>query len=307
MSTVERLKRLQRQAGAFHTQHSAIPSPVADLQGAQKTHALPSTARSDPMTSRAGTATIEHLRRLLRLRPPTVPTPVAPRCSTLIGEEILPGLRQIERCYAVEPGEPIFPPRWHSSDAVARDRFVCFDTETTGLSGGSGTRAFMIGVADWHGESLRVRQLYTTTLGAEAAMLSAFASWLRPDSVLVSYNGRSYDAPLLTTRFRLQRLANPLVGIPHVDLLHPVRRRYRGVWGNCKLATIERHALHIHRDDDLPGSEAPAAWLAYLRRGETTNLMRVLEHNRQDVVTLAQLLEHMAVSIEVACRAPEPR
>lgn len=76
--------------------------------------------------------------------------------------------------------------------------------------------------------------------------------------MFVSYNGKSYDAPLLATRYRLARLPNPLAGLGHLDLLHPVRRRWKGVWENCRLATAERQLLGVVRDDDLPGSEAPA-------------------------------------------------
>lgn len=255
--------------------------------------ALPSAA----MPVARAVAELARLRRLLDLRPARS---LAPRTAPapepeppLSGDCIAPGLYAIERRYAAVATAPLLPPRWCDGAPVARERFLCFDTETTGLAGGSGTRAFMIGAADWHGGELRVRQLYLTAMAGEAAMLDAFAAWLRPDTVLVSYNGRSYDAPLLATRYRLQRLADPLRGLAHVDLLHPVRRVYRGRWENCRLATIERNVLRIVRDDDLPGSEAPAAWRSYLRAGKTTDLLRVLEHNRQDVATLARLLEHM--------------
>ncbi|MGH8083448.1 MAG: ribonuclease H-like domain-containing protein, partial [Lysobacter sp.] len=94
----------------------------------------------------------------------------------------------------------------------------------------------------------------------------------------------------LNTRYRLARIANPLSGLDHVDLLFPTRRMYRGVWENCKLATMERELLRIVREDDLPGSQAPAAWLHYLRGGSSALLRRVVEHNHQDLATLAQLM-----------------
>ena len=125
-------------------------------------------------------------------------------------------------------------------------------------------------------------------------MLEAFAGWLSPGTVLVSYNGRSYDAPLLKARYRLARLPCPLAPLPHLDLLHPVRRRYRGRWENCRLATIERRVLQVLREDDLPGSEAPRAWRDYLQGGSATDLRRVLAHNHTDVRTLPQLLAHLA-------------
>ena len=110
-----------------------------------------------------------------------------------------------------------------------------------------------------------------------------------PDTTLVSYNGRCYDAPLLATRYRLARMRNPLEGLAHADLLFPTRRRFRGVWENCRLATIERRWLGVEREDDLPGSEAPRAWLDYLRGGDAINLRRVLAHNDQDVRSLGEL------------------
>lgn len=109
----------------------------------------------------------------------------------------------------------------------------------------------------------------------------------------MSYNGRSYDAPLLAGRFRLARMCAPLQGIDHLDLLYPTRRRYKGRWENCRLATVERNALGILREHDLPGSEAPAAWLGYLRGGSASALRGVLRHNHQDLVTLAALLLHL--------------
>ena len=183
--------------------------------------------------------------------------------------------------------------RWE--EPVAHRRLLHFDTETTGLAGGTGTRAWMIGAADWMADGrFRVRQLTMATMGAETAMLRTFATWLQPDTVLVSYNGKCYDAPLLKTRYRLARLPDPLSGLGHLDLLHPVRRYWKGVWENCRLATAERELLGVVREDDLPGSEAPAAWLSYLRGGSALNLRRVLAHNSQDLKSLAGVLLHLA-------------
>lgn len=213
------------------------------------------------------------------------------------GEEIAPGLFLIESFLAQPiPTQPLslaFAKR--EGEQVQPQDLMFFDTETTGLAGGTGTRAFMIGAADWHrdaarGEGLRIRQLLMTTMAAESAMLAEFARWLQPSTVFSSYNGRCYDAPLLKTRYRLARQRCPITPLDHVDLLFPTRRRYRGTWENCRLATIERQLLEIVREDDLPGSEAPAAWLNYLRGGSAVNLRRVADHNHQDVVTLSLLM-----------------
>ncbi|HEX7989295.1 MAG TPA: ribonuclease H-like domain-containing protein [Stenotrophomonas sp.] len=240
------------------------------------------------------------LRRLLATRnraiAPAQPVERGPVDRDLPGTEIAPGLHLIEAFIPQAiPSVPLslaFSKR--PEESVAPQDLLFFDTETTGLAGGTGTRAFMIGAADWHhdaarGEGLRVRQLLMSTMGAENAMLELFASWLSPTTVLSSYNGRCYDAPLLKTRYRLARRGDPISALDHVDLLFPTRRRYRGTWENCRLATIERQLLLIAREDDLPGSEAPAAWLSYLRGGSARNLRRVGEHNHQDVVTLALL------------------
>lgn len=212
------------------------------------------------------------------------------------GTEIAPGLFLTEALMDWGHPEPLIDSafaRW--TEPVAHRRLVHFDTETTGLAGGTGTRAWMIGAADWLPDGrFRVRQLTITTIAAEVAMLRAFATWLTPDTVLVSYNGKCYDAPLLTTRYRLARMPNPLSGLGHLDLLHPVRRRWKHVWPNCRLATAERELLGVVREDDLPGSEAPAAWLSYLRGGSALNLRRVLVHNHQDLKSLAGVLLHLA-------------
>lgn len=256
------------------------------------------------------------LRRLLATRNRAIPAPRAeaagPVDRDLPGTEIAPGLHLIETFLPQPiPAQPLslaFGKR--PDESVQPCDLLFFDTETTGLAGGTGTRAFMIGAADWHrdatrGEGLRVRQLLMATLGAERVMLETFAGWLAPTTVLSSYNGRCYDAPLLKTRYRLARQREPISALDHIDLLHPTRRRYRGSWENCRLATIERQLLRIQREDDLPGSEAPAAWLNYLRGGSARNLRRVGEHNHQDVVTLAQLFLRL-VEAEAEGRTSTP-
>ena len=262
---------------------------------------------------RAKTPTsIDSLRRLLGVRGRTAmpDVPRGPVDRALPGEEIAPGLRLIETHlpYPAPLAALSLAFAKRDNDAVDPRDLLFFDTETTGLAGGTGTRAFMIGAADWHhdpvrGDGLRIRQLLITTLAAEPAMLRAFTGWLAPGTVLSSYNGRCYDSPLLKTRYRLARMGDPISALDHVDLLFPTRRRYRGVWENCRLATIERELLKIVREDDLPGSEAPAAWLSYLRGGASTNLCRVAAHNHQDVVTLARLMTRL-VAAHAADAAP---
>lgn len=278
-ATLERLRSLRRQAG----------------QGAPLAPRMQSENAAPPAAPAPAVQTIDDLRRLLRVRAPAAAARAAtPIDRTLPGEEIAPGLRLIHTVLACDPPPARIALHFtrDGGEIAARDA-LCFDTETTGLAGGTGTRAFLIGSARWRDDGLHIRQWLMTALAAESALLRAFADSLDPDAVPVSYNGRSYDAPLLAARYRLARLSDPLPGRPHIDLLHPARRRWRGRWENCRLATIERRVLGVVREDDLPGSEAPAAWLRYLRGGDTRDLRRVVDHNRQDLMSLAGLLLHL--------------
>ena len=267
----EKLRLLQRDAGRAR---EAPPPPAAPANRPE----LP-----------------EHIRRLLGLRAPRLLVPRPPPDRHLPGDEVAPGLRYYESRHTLPALPPTIDARFAKNfDTVERRDLLCFDTETTGLSGGTGTRAFMIGASDVVDGQLRIRQLLTTTMTAETAMLGTFAQWLSPHTVLVSYNGRSYDAPLLKTRYRLARLPCPITPLAHLDLLHPVRRRYRGRWENCRLGTVERRLLQVLREDDLPGSEAPRAWREWLQGGAATDLRRVLAHNHTDVRSLMQLLAVLA-------------
>ena len=133
---------------------------------------------------------------------------------------------------------------------------------------------------------------------AEAALLRLFAAALSPDDRLISYNGKSYDLPLLITRFRMQAMAHPFAGLPHLDLLHPVRRLFSSRWADCRLISLEQNLLGFRRVDDLPGSEAPAAWFSYMRFGHAAALLKVVEHNRQDIVSLAVAHSALAHAID---------
>ena len=269
--------------------------------GLRRSNASDRAGTGDTTPSTAG-VTIDGLRRLLGTRgrlQAAVPTQAPSRLPdrALMGEQIFPGLYCVDRLLAwPKPCDAIVVDAKTYGPIQPCDA-LCFDTETTGLAGGAGTRAFMVGISEWTSEGLRVRQLLTATLAAEAAMLSTLAEWIEPRHVLVSYNGRCYDSPLLATRYRLARMTNPLANLPHADLLFAVRRRYRGVWENCRLGTVERRLLNVVREDDLPGSEAPAAWLGYLRGGNAVNLRRVLAHNHQDVVSLMMLLGELASAV----------
>ena len=292
---LDRLRALRKQAGIV------APTQARNEQALAPVTATP--VASKPAGSIGPFELIRNdasLRRLLGIRERSQPGSFVARSRQrdLPGAIIADGLHLLERILPWETLPATIDGTFAREGELALADMLFFDTETTGLAGGTGTRAFMIGASDFVPDGLRIRQLMMAHMSAESAMLSTFQSWLTPMTRLVSYNGRCYDAPLLNTRYRLARRSSPLPELAHTDLLYPTRRRYRGVWENCKLATIERRALGIVREDDLPGSEAPAAWLTYLRGGSSHNLKRVLAHNFQDVVTLARLLTHLATPAE---------
>jgi len=174
-------------------------------------------------------------------------------------------------------------------------RIVFLDTETNGLSGGSGTLAFMLGLAKLEEELLVVRQYVLTRYSAEAAMLDRLAEELHGAAHVVTYNGKRFDVPLLQTRLRLHGRGDPFAALPHIDLLHALRRARRhrpelGVLADCRLQTAEARLLRLERRDDLPGSEIPRAWERLLRDEDASLLAQALEHNRLDLLSLAALL-----------------
>jgi len=167
---------------------------------------------------------------------------------------------------------------------------VFFDTETTGLSGGTGTVAFLLGLGRIVDGALVVRQYILTTFGGEAELLAAAGDWAAGAEGVVTFNGKSFDVPLVATRCRMAGVADRFSPLPHIDLLPPTRRAFGRQWSDCRLGTAERKLLHFEREDDLPGSEAPESWFAWVRRGDASRLPQVARHNHLDIVSLAALL-----------------
>ena len=168
-------------------------------------------------------------------------------------------------------------------------RLVCLDTETTGLGTAAGTLAFLVGLGWWEGDRLRRLQLVCPDHGEEPALLAELERAIPPDAWLVTYNGRGFDWPLLVTRYRLHRRAAP----PHagmLDLLPAVRRLFRHRLGDARLGTVERELLGVHRHRDVGGWEIPGRYLDFVRGGAAEPLAPVLDHNAEDVASLARLL-----------------
>ena len=160
------------------------------------------------------------------------------------------------------------------------------DTETTGLSGGTGTVAFLVGLAAFDEHGLYVEQLLVRRLGEEASMLAHVRERIRAATALVTFNGKSFDMPLLRTRFAMAELEPP-PDRPHLDLLHVARRVHRA---RMRLTMIEERVLGFVREGDVPSGEVCARYLDFLHTGVEASLLGVVEHNMQDVVSMVALL-----------------
>ena len=174
---------------------------------------------------------------------------------------------------------------------VPRAPFVFFDLETTGLSGGAGTHAFLIGCAWFEDDGAFVTEQHVMAdYAAERGMLAVAARDLARAGALVTFNGKSFDAPVLETRYLFHRMTSPYAEVPHVDVLHPARR----FWGGhaelgCSLIALEQQLLGARRVGDVPGFEIPERYFQYVRGGDARPLADVLEHNRLDLLSLAGL------------------
>lgn len=183
----------------------------------------------------------------------------------------------------VDAGELSDPGRW-----------LFLDTETTGISGGTGTCAFLIGLAWWEDGGLAIEQLFLRDYAEEHAVLLALSEHLEKRPVLVTYNGKSFDWPLLETRFRLTREIEPRRPNVHVDLLHPARQLWRLEWGTAKLAELERLVLGADRGADIPSALIPELYFDYLRGGSGAPLVPVFRHNQNDLSSLAAMAGRVA-------------
>lgn len=173
---------------------------------------------------------------------------------------------------------------------------VFLDTETSGLAGGTGTVVFLLGLARVENHRLVVRQYHLTRFSAEARLYSLASDWLGNADAVVTFNGKSFDGPLLAARHRLCALHDPVARLAHLDLLHPTRRAFSNRWGDCRLVTAERKLLGFEREDDMPGSMAPLAWFAWLQRNDPTGLIGIARHNYWDVLSLTALVPVLAAA-----------
>ncbi len=175
-------------------------------------------------------------------------------------------------------------------------RLAFFDIETTGLAGGTGTLAFLIGVGliDAEADQFILRQFFLRDPAEEEALLEGVAQALQDRAGLVTYNGRGFDVPIVQTRFLLARRPFDLESLPNLDLLPAARRLWRGRYENCSLGTLEAAVLQSQRTEaDVPGWLIPQLYVEYLQTGDAREMKRVLYHNAEDILSLAALTAHI--------------
>jgi len=181
------------------------------------------------------------------------------------------------------------------------DKWVFLDTETSGLAGGSGTFAFLTGVGWITDKGFELKQFFMRDHGEEPSLLAALSELLSRFELMVTYNGRAFDAPLLETRYRLARQRVPFGRLKHVDLLHSARRLWRLKLERCRLQDLERHILGVERVGDVDGALIPDLYFQYLRSGNFQPLVPVMKHNAIDILSLACV----TAIVPVAFREPE--
>ncbi|HEV7810022.1 MAG TPA: ribonuclease H-like domain-containing protein [Candidatus Limnocylindrales bacterium] len=207
------------------------------------------------------------------------------------GELLLDAAGPVVRC---EPATVVLPidrarlatlPGLPPEDAT----LVCLDTETTGLATASGTVAFLVGLGWWESDRFRQIQLLLPDHPAERSLLARLATHIPPAAWLVTYNGKGFDWPLLTARYRMAGAAPPPLG-GHLDLLPFVRRVFRHRMADARLRTVETELLGTVRHGDVDGWQIPGRFLDFLRGASADPLLDVVRHNREDVRSLARLL-----------------
>ena len=270
MTDLSRLRDLLRGAkGAGGTPTPATPRPSVDLEAFAA--ALGGTLEEGP----SGPCPVVRW----WCGGPDGDAPYGGQLATASSAVSTEGLRAL--CGRGPGGEP----SWSGPDQ--RDGLVFFDLETTGLSGGSGTVAFVVGFGCFVGARFHVWQFVLPSFASERRLLAAVTAAVARAHTLVTFNGKSFDVPFMEMRWLYQRLETPLPALRHLDLLHPARR----LWGpeTGGLGGLEDRVLGFRRDDDVPGFEIPARYFEYLRSGDARPLRGVLAHNQLDLVSLGVL------------------
>ncbi|MBR6028777.1 MAG: ribonuclease H-like domain-containing protein [Clostridia bacterium] len=233
-------------------------------------------------------------------KPSPAPAPPARGCfrrDTLLPLSGFPGAFELDtealRRMAEDPKAVAEGRHLPLPETIDPKRILYLDTETTGLSGGAGTIAFEVGLG-WLGpEGFTVRQLVMRDYPEEGALLKEVADIAQGCEVMCTFNGRTFDLPLLESRFLMNRIRTSCLDKPHIDLLHIARRVFRLRLGQCNLTRLEEAVLGQERTDDLPGAEVPRRFFDYTKSRDFSLLEDVLRHNLQDIASLQVLLNRM--------------
>jgi len=259
-----RLKALQRPTRPLVPQRRIVLEPVPEPGGL-----VPEASESTDWQAQILGARIERncFGEYLAVRH-SFPEPAEIACDTRALRLLSPGAPAA----VADPGQWLF-----------------LDTETTGLAGGTGTYAFLVGLAWWEAGGLEVEQFFMRDLNEEWPVLAALAERLEKRSVLVTFNGKSFDWPLLETRYRITRTIAAPEPCAHLDLLHPARNLWRLRLGSVRLAELERQVLGWDRGEDLMSDLIPRIYHEFLRGGSPEPLLPVFRHNQMDLRGLAAL------------------
>jgi uncharacterized protein YprB with RNaseH-like and TPR domain len=188
---------------------------------------------------------------------------------------------------------PTYPAHLLSRDERLKEldfrKALFLDTETTGLAGGTGTFAFMVGLGFFQEDGFLIHQFFMRDYSEERASLSMLKEWLESFQFLVTFNGRHYDIPLLETRFILSRIASKIKEMPNFDLLYPSRKIWKGAYENCRLVTLESRLLGMERSDDVPSEWIPSLYFDYIQTGDARKIHRVFYHNQMDILSMVAL------------------
>jgi uncharacterized protein YprB with RNaseH-like and TPR domain len=225
-----------------------------------------------------------------------------PRGEVFIAEQTYPSDYVYGSSFLVSPAPLTFISKWAKDPQLSDlplSKFAFLDTETSGLSGGTGTYAFLIGVARFIEDRLVLQQFFMRDPAEEPALLEGLANFLAPCRALVTFNGKAFDAPLLSTRYRLHQIPIPYKDYSHLDLLPLARRLWRDRLESRALKYLEENVLGLKRSsEEVPGYEVPFLYFNYLRTRDARPLGGVFYHNAMDVVAMAALLAHMNETLE---------
>ncbi len=181
----------------------------------------------------------------------------------------------------------------HFPEEIPVKNLLIFDLETTGLAGGTGTYPFLVGFGLFEEGGIRLYQYFLPDFGREITAFLDLRNILEDKSILLTYNGKSFDYPLLRNRLIMNRVDNPFDSFLHLDLLHLARRLWQGTLPSCSLGTIEEEIFLFSRYHDIDGALIPQAYFSYIDSGELSEIKRIIDHNQQDLISLSRLLFHL--------------